>query len=113
MSTDQNNNVKLNSSSMNMQTIKTSFLELQTKLRTFSSNVSQKNIILGFLSFIVFGILIFLCVYVVNSHKKYKEGQQEFSEALEVIQNTIQNLQNRQQQLYNTFMMTPQTDENS
>jgi hypothetical protein len=100
-------------SSMNMQTIKTSFLELKTKLRTLSSNFSQTNIMLGFLSFFVFGTLLFLCIYVVDSYKKYKQGQREFYEALEVIQNTIQTLQNRQQQLYNTFMMTSQTDENS
>jgi len=113
MSTSQNNNVKSNSSLMNMQTIKTLFLELETKFRRLSTNVSQINIILGLLLISVFGILIFLCIYVVHSHKKYKQGQQEFYEALEVIQNTIQTLQNRQQQLYNTFMMTSQTDENS
>lgn len=110
-----------NQKSTNMQTIKgqnqqhskTSFLELKTKLRKFSSNVSQVNIILGILSFFVFGILIFLCVYVINSHNKYKKGQQEFAEALELTQTTIQALQNRQQQLYNTFMMTPQPENDS
>jgi large-conductance mechanosensitive channel len=118
------NNQKSTSSSTNMQTIKgqnkqnqqhskTSFLELKTKLRKFSGNVSQVNIILGILSFFVFGILIFLCVYVINSHNKYKKGQQNFTDALELTQNTIQSLQNRQQQLYNTFMITPQPENNS
>lgn len=89
------------------------FLDLKTKLRQLFSNVSQVYIILGIVSFFVFAILIFLCIYVINSHNKYKNGQQEFATALELIQTSIQALQDRQQQLYNTFMMTPQPDNDS
>ena len=88
-------------------------LESKAKLRKIYNNVKQVNIILGIISSFVFAILIFLCIYVVNSHNKYKNGQQEFAEALELTQTTIQALQNRQQQLYNTFMMTPQPENDS
>lgn len=120
--TTSSNNQKSISSSTNMQNMKgqnqqnqqsKTFLELKAKLRKFSSNVKQVNIILRILSFFVFGILIFLCVYVANSHNKYKKGQQDFAETLELTQTTIQALQNRQQQLYNTFMMTPQPENDS